>query len=166
MATECWPDRTPGDNRMWFEAKTEKKKKNQAGFSGKKHPWIMEPLHIRITQASRCNRMMAVYKTRTSIFHWMLWGKKGEDSLLMTMGINSKIMLWGEGRNQRQWFNCNLIDSSWHEQDAKAADAGRQDIFHNKPFILHVFGNKLGLNFTIRLISLCQSAIWHRTEPI
>lgn len=46
MATECWPDRTLGDNRMWFEAKSEKKKEkkrgeSQAGFSGEQHPWIM-----------------------------------------------------------------------------------------------------------------------------
>lgn len=29
MATECWPDRTLGDNHMWFEAKTEKKKREE-----------------------------------------------------------------------------------------------------------------------------------------
>lgn len=45
MATECWPDRTLGDNRMWFEAKSEKKKKkkkkrgeSQAGFLGRAAP--------------------------------------------------------------------------------------------------------------------------------
>lgn len=46
MAAERWPDRTLGDNRMWFEAKTvrkeEKKKEeeenHQAGFSGKEYP--------------------------------------------------------------------------------------------------------------------------------
>ncbi len=38
MATECWPDRTPGDNRMWFEAETEKKERKKLVSQAKSTP--------------------------------------------------------------------------------------------------------------------------------
>lgn len=163
MATECWPDRTLGDNRMWFEAKSEEKKKRKRKeekvrlvFSGEQHPWIMGTTsHVHYSsfpvQQSDGSAQDLYFTERCG-------ERKRKKKVSIHSFINSNVMRGGERRNQRQWFNCNVIDSWCHEKKKK-----KKKIFHNKSFIPPLW---ISADFTLRLIRLCQSTIWHKMEPV